>query len=78
MKPKTQNKAIPPKPGKPAGVILKGDQSKRGEVDYSRAIWTRDTTDRPTAAYQALRLDPDPRWPSYSSQPFGVYDGVAA
>lgn len=33
---------------------------------------TLDTKDRPTAAWQVLELAPDPRWPSFSSVPFGV------
>ena len=36
-----------------AGDSKKAKPLKGGEVDYSRAKWTRDTTPKPTARWQA-------------------------
>ena len=48
-----------------------------GEVDYSRAKLIQDVTPRPAAAYQALRLPPDPRYPAFAGR-IGFYDEVTA
>ena len=37
-----------------------------------KTVETRDTTVRPTAKWQMQQLPPDPRYPSFSSTPFGV------
>ena len=62
------------KPGKPPSVTIRGKASDmRGPVDYSRAKWTRDVEPRPTARYQTLTLEPDPRYPSFAGS-IGRYD----
>lgn len=52
----------------------KDDPTKpRGEaVKTEKTVETRDTTVRPTARWQTQQLPPDPRYPSFSSTPFGV------
>jgi hypothetical protein len=45
---------------------------KGAPVDYSRARHTVAATPAEVAAHQRLRLEPDPRWPSFSSAPLGV------
>lgn len=73
---KAANKPIKTKPGIPAAVVIKVAPVAR-EVDWSKAVWTRDTTPRPTARFQVLTLPADPRWPSFSGR-VGQYDEVTA
>lgn len=60
----------PQRPSVVPGVIVKKAPAPK-IVDYSRAVYNRDTTQRYAARYQALVLEPDPRWPSFASIPLG-------
>ena len=69
------NSLVNEKPGLPASVRIKPVQMSKS-VDASNAKITRDTTPRPTAAYQMLKLPADPRYPSYAGMGVGHYDEV--
>lgn len=54
-------------PKKPQSTALQGPAV---ETEATRRIV--DSTKRPNARWQAQQLEPDPRWPSFSSTPLGV------
>ena len=65
-KPQQASTIVPPKIGdnvvRPTGEPIKTEKT----------VETRDTTVRPTAQWQRLELQPDPRYPSFSSMRPGV------
>lgn len=65
-KPQQASTIVPPKIGdnvvRPTGEPIKNEKT----------VETRDTTVRPTAQWQRLELQPDPRYPSFSSMRPGV------